>query len=1079
MRTTPTDNAEREIVRRKIKGSMVVEAGAGTGKTSLLIERIVSLLSEFSITDLVAITFTEKAAGELRDRLRQALEAKVISKKNDKPDPKILNALDNIDRAAISTIHSFASSLIRERPFEVGLEPDFQHFDEADENDLLMEALRNSLTGRDDHRDRLISQFLLLGGNLNRLTELLYLINGERELLPFFKGRTSFVEPSNWFDSFRIRIAELNENSRKNCLEEGDPGKRQIEKLAQLMPSQEVPDDEDAWRWLIELTGISPNKGKQGSWTDPDLCKVQKTNLKELKEDALDVYEKSGTAVLEELIIWLSGLILRTEELKLENGQMTFQDLLIFSRRLLEKPLTLGHFQHRFKRILIDEFQDTDPLQVEIAMYLAAKKSEIKDRRNIQPEMGKICLIGDPKQSIYRFRRADNRIYTQATERVIKQGEKVIIKQNFRSAPGIIEFVNSFFTPIWIETDGGCRYEPLTADPDRSDSEPSPPVTIINHDEPLDSVLQVREKEAGWNAKIIDIAVNREKWQVTERNRGDGISYRSVSYGDIAILFPRMTGIDSYSKALTDAGIPYNIEKGRDFYNRQIVRDLYHCLVAVDNPADRLSVCGALRSGLFGLSDAELAEWMDKSDGRIDYREEIEGIPEGIESVLSILRKLHSERFELTTDRLIERLLEYSDLIPALLSDRFTEIDIGAVENLLAMARRYEGENSSRLRGFVRRLRKRLEDGGKEDVAPITGEVDYVRLMTVHAAKGLEFPVVILANLGEGRSQREKLIPYRLERSLEVEIGGKSDGFRTTGYMDAAENEEQEKSAEAQRLLYVAMTRARDHLVLPCLFKKSPTGYTEWIYDLIHETGDYEGLPMPSYRLLTDDRLPASVQAVKEPVETLPDVSSVWDERTAWQSERASRLKNAVQKIPKVTRPSRHDSYSSEPYPALSVKEKPETVVEGDEPDRTAVGRALHKYMALIDPFNVPDDALADYVAREEGILREHLDPLLSSCLNGELWREAITAVRVWREVPVSVRTSDGILLGVIDLVWEDGEGLTHIGDWKSGSVQPERHAAQMRDYAWAVEQATGREVASVSLFYAESGKKVIIELDG
>ena len=1058
---------------------MVVEAGAGTGKTSLLIDRLLSLLHEFSITDLVAITFTEKAAGELQDRLRQALEEKVIDRKTGKPDFRILNALDNIDRASISTIHSFASSLIRERPFEVGLEPDFQHFDEADESDLLMEVLRNSLTGRDDHRDRLISQFLLLGGNLNRLTELLYLINGERELLPFFKERTSLLEPSNWFESFKTRIAELNENSLKNCIDQDDPGRLQIEKLAELMPSQEVPDDEDAWRWLIELTGIKTNIGRKGSWTDPDMCGEQKANIREIKEEAQGIYETSGTAILEELIIWLRGLVSRTEELKLENGQMTFQDLLIFSRRLLENPHTLGHFQHRFRRVLIDEFQDTDPLQVEIAMLLATAKPEAEEWREIRLEMGKICLIGDPKQSIYRFRRADNRIYTQATGRVIKHGEKVMIRQNFRSAPGIIEFVNSFFTPIWIETKDGCRYEPLTADPDRSDSEPSPPVTIINHDEPLDSVPELRDKEAGWIARIIDIAVNHEKWKVTERDRGNGFSYRSVNYGDIAILFPRMTGIDSYSEALAEAGIPYNIEKGRGFYDRQIVRDLYNCLASVDNPADRLSVCGALRSGLFGLSDAELAEWMDKSDGRIDYREEIEGIPESIESVLSILRKLHSERFELTTDRIIERLLECSDLIPVLLSDRFSEIDIGAVENLLAMARRYEGENRSRLRGFIRRLRKRLEDGDKEDVAPITGEVDYVRLMTVHAAKGLEFPVVILANLSEGRSQREKLIPNRLERSFEVEIGGKSDGFRTTGYPDAAENEEQEKKTEAQRLLYVAMTRARDHLILPCLFKKSPTGYTGWIYDFIHETGDYEGLPIPHYRLLTDDQLPASVQAAKEPAETLPDVSSVWDERTAWQSERASRMKNAVQKIPKVTQPSRHDRYSPEPSPASTVEDRSETAVEGDGPDRAALGRALHKYMALIAPVTILNNELADYVAREEGILREHLEPLLSSCQKGELWGEAITAVRLWREVPVNVRTSNGILLGVIDLVWEDGKGLLHIGDWKSGSVQPERHEVQMRDYARAVEQATGREVASAGLFYAESEKKVIIGLEG
>jgi len=1065
------DETEREKVRRTLlNSSLVVEAGAGTGKTSLLIDRLLSLIGQFEITELAAITFTEKAAAELKERLRQELERQVVSKTVQlTPDPKYLRALNDIDRARISTIHAFASSIISEHPFEVGIEPSYRHMNDTEEHDLLMQVLADQMAEPDGDRDATISLFLLLGGGFSQFGELLRQINRQRDLLPYFQASTALREPAEWFHDLRDTTIRLAETAERYCNNPADPGRLQIERLADLCPSADKPTDEQAYNWLIEAANLSRTAGNRDNWDHPDTARRQKEQIAGLKSDASDIYEQTKTAVLEKLIVWLSQVIDSAQEKKLRNNLLTFQDQLIIADRLLEFPDVLSSLRRRCNRLLIDEFQDTDPLQVEIALKLAAAGPVSGDIRALRPEAGKICLVGDPKQSIYRFRRADHRIYISATEQVRSFGEKIIISQNFRSAPGIIDFVNGFFESIWeAETGDGSSYEPLVADPKRLDPHPAPPVTVIHRGaddpDPIENIAGARRLEAGIIARVINAAVNLEKWRTAKTQPDGSLRFEPVDYGDIVILMPRTTDIDIYADALSSAAIPYDIERGRALFQRQIVRDLYHCLAAIDNPADRLAVVGALRSSFFGLSDVELTQWHNLTKGGMDYRDKSIVAPAETEAALDILRRLHAQRYGLGADRLIERLYESTDIVPALLSDGLTAMDLKSLQSVLESARRFEVDCREGLRGFRRNLLKQLEEDGRENNTAVAGDADHVRIMTVHGAKGLEFPVVILANLNVDHEKREKIIPDRINRRLEVELGRMNDGFRTSRFDEAAKNEALAKKAEAVRLFYVALTRARDHLVLPCIYAKSPKGYSRWLNELITASGAFAGRAETHCRLLAERELPDVDRAGVTGKETSFDATHVGLARADWQRERETRLKDAVGKLPRVVAPSRHGYHA---------EDESESVLPGEAvDDAVSLGSALHLYMALTEPTTTFSDTLAEYVAGQAGIARRELDSPVKNCLNSDLWREALSGRRIWREAPICVKTDGGMLRGAIDLMWEDRKGDIHIADWKSGEFIPERHRRQVLEYARAVEQATGRKVETARLFFAATGQQ-------
>lgn len=1074
--TQPRDDSQRELVRKDITSSMVVEAGAGTGKTTLLIDRIIGLIANFSIRDIAAVTFTEKAAGELIDRLRSKVEEKLLIESSGGISKKMLDVLDEIDTAQISTIHSFARSIVHERAIEAGLDPEFNMIEPDAEAMLVNDIINAELLRNDKARDQWLMRFIHLNGSFEDLRQLVKKLYDNRDLLEdFFKSSDSTELRAVVLQTVK-RVSKLADNARQHCFNHADPGRFQILEIDKSKPDVTTNEETEACQWLAKVVTLSPNKGKQENWTNKDICRKQKADLKALKADSEEVIDSLRRETLEHLIGWVIDLTERIDGEKRTLGQIGFQDLLIEARNLLRQPEVRRDLQDRIKRLLIDEFQDTDPLQVEIAMLLASQKADESSAYVHNLEPGKICLVGDPKQSIYRFRRADPDIYGDAVGRVMKTGKKVEITQNFRSSPGIVEFVNVFFEHVWANVNTEeTPYRSITPDPARPVSQPSPSVAIVYPSDSWDPgsvrVEEIREAEANAIAVLIKQAHSDPDWKVYDK---DDRKFISPRWNDFAILFQTVTGIDIYADALNRCGIPFQVEGGKRFFQQPIIEHLYSTLAAVDNPADTLNLIAALRSEFFGIPDRELMLWRQSTSGELDYRRVSIEQPENLKAATELLCNLHTKRKSLRVEDIIAELFEKTAARLVIRSDRETWIDEAAIDRVLAHARKWSNEHGFGLRGFTRWFKNRIEqkdDKGSGQLADNTG----VRLMTIHSAKGLEFPVVLLANMSGGGYRAGQVIANRLEKKLEISIGSNERGFfKSRGYDLASEQEERADLSERMRLLYVAMTRSRDHLVLPMFYREDAKGipkglWYQWLVKFFTEVGATESKNGKLWRLITipADRGTVSDGSVQHA--EIEGAESVWDDMKAWESERLVLLSKAIEKLPKKFRPSdqKEDITRDEALLRKSIV---------DDGIAIRIGSALHSYMALSDMTSGVDTELMAYIAEENGVSVGELEPLVKSCLASDVWLEACRAKRVWREAPVAADFKDGLMRGIIDLVWEDAQKKIHIVDYKTGQKDVESHLKQVKLYQTALCKILSQGIASTRLYYVSTGETVFLE---
>ncbi|MBT7617302.1 MAG: UvrD-helicase domain-containing protein [Calditrichaeota bacterium] len=1067
----PLDNSQRETVRTEINSSMVVEAGAGTGKTTLLVDRIISLIENFSINDIAAVTFTEKAAGELIERLRGKIEERLFDDGREGISLKMRKVLDEIDTAQVSTIHSFARTIVHERAIEAGLDPEISMIEPDAEKVLVNDIINSELLKKDSKRDLWLKRFIHLNGRFDDLRELVSVLYQNRDLLDGYVKESGTLSFQDVVSHTVQQVEKLANTARQNCFNQTDPGRIQILDIESAKPQSEKPNESEAIGWLLKVSSLSPNKGAQKNWTNKEICRQQKANLKALKSDTSENVDSLRRETLELIIEWVKNLTERVNDEKRIQGKIGFQDLLIEARNLLLDPNIQRDFHSRYKRLLIDEFQDTDPLQVEIAMLLAAQRAEESNAFEHNLEPGKVCLVGDPKQSIYRFRRADPDIYGAAVKQVIKTGRKVEITQNFRSSPGIVNFINLFFEKVWDYANAGTiTYRAITPDPRRPVSQPSPPVVILfpaeNWDPGSAKADEIRAAEADALSMLIKQAHSDPEWKVCKKNEN---KFASPQWSDFAILFQTVTGIDLYADALNRLNIPFQVEGGKRFFQQVIIEQLYCTLAAIDNPADGLNVVAALRSDFFGIADREIMSWHKAVSGKLDYRHVSNGLPDELIPAMELLCNLHKRRKELRVDELVEELFEKTAIRQVILSDRKTWIDEAAIDRVLAHARKWGNENGAGLRGFLRWFKNRIEqkdDKGSGQLRENAG----VRLMTIHSAKGLEFPIVLLANMSAGSFKPGKVIANRLEKKITISIGSKQRGFfKSMGYDQAYEQEAQADIAERMRLLYVAMTRARDHLIMPMFYREDSAGnpkglWYQWLVKFFTEVGATDSKAGKLWRLKNMPPLEdVSLQNNNQPA-AIEGVERVWDEMNSWESDRKQRLSEALERLPIKFRP-------SEKVVDEHLQDQPEVKPDSENKDMINIGSAFHRYMALTDVNTEIDNKLLDFVAREEGISMGDLLPLIKSCLESDIWHEVGLAKRVWREAPIVSNLGNGIMRGIIDLIWEDDQNNLHIVDYKTGQKDEKGHLKQVNQYRTALSKAVKKEITKARLYYVKSGE--------
>jgi ATP-dependent helicase/nuclease subunit A len=745
-------NAEqREAIDRR--GHVFVSAGAGTGKTAVLVERVLRLFADGTPVDrLLAITFTDRAASELRRRVREGLE---LAGETDKAR--------RLDGAWISTIHRFCLRILRAHAFEAGLDPRFAVADDASARMLLQEAF-----------DVALERFIAEGPD--RRLDLLAAY-GRRRLRPIVVDAHA-----------RLRSGGAPLALRPYARADLDTAR-----AAALAAAAALPDVEQARSLaaLIERGAGPAELADLGAHGVRNVAAHRDYNAarRALEDAARDVAAVDDLAHVEALVRLLDTSY---QELKDVRGLVDFADLELRARALLrEHPTVAEGYRERFASVLVDEFQDTNRLQCEIVDLVAG---------------GELFLVGDEFQSIYRFRHADVEVYRERRDAAADAA--ITLHRNHRSQEHVIAAVNEVF-----RRDFGDRYAPLTAA-----AEPVEPAPAGGRVELLlTDKAACREAGEPWR----DVEARAIAARVAEL-----VGSGECTPGQVVLLFEAGTEAARYETALRDRHLRTVRAAGRGYYATQQVADLLAYLRLLRNRYDDVALLSVLASPLVGLSNAGLL-WVRRAAVRrpIFTALERDEPPAGLSPDERRLVLAFRQRFarlvkrsgEVSLERLCELVVAEHDYDLAALALPDGDRRFANLRKLGRLAAEFEAVRGPDLEGFIRFCDEQAVLAAREGEAAIAEEGrDAVVLMTVHAAKGLEFDVVVLADQGRERAARQLpdiLVGADGRAALRApDAGGMLRP--ALGYEQAAERERAADREEARRLQYVAMTRARRHLVL-------------------------------------------------------------------------------------------------------------------------------------------------------------------------------------------------------------------------------------------------------------------------
>ncbi|WP_419910314.1 UvrD-helicase domain-containing protein, partial [Candidatus Poriferisodalis sp.] len=860
------DHSARERVVHDVGSTMFVEASAGTGKTTALVGRIVELVSgehAVPISAIAAITFTEKAAAELRNRIRAELNARLAGSQDARTCQQLRDALDGLDSAAISTLHSFARRILSEHPIEAGLPPLFETLDQITsdvEFDDRWRSFVNELLADDDAL-WLVQMLDAAGVTPADL----------REVGAAFGTNWDRIRPPDRpFEPAPLQIDGLVARGSALCArrrECSDPGDKALARFGQLEEFVArlrwarndaealgvLLDAEDSRHGVPKIGTRRRGTGQAQNWKD----------IASVREDftALRVHctEAAAEALQQVISAWCSHVArftLEAAEQRRANGRLEFHDLLVRARDLLKSSHDARDSLHRrYRHLLLDEFQDTDPIQIEIATRIAAvvdADEPVPDGwQHIDTVDGQLFFVGDPKQSIYRFRRADISLYLDARDRFASSQPAAALVTNFRTTEPIIDWVNHTFDRLMAARGSDPADQLAPAAHDAGAEPPAAAGTAPQHSERLHpeyapmhasrsavgqgpavvalglsghrdlSAQGIRDAEAADIAGVItEILANQ--WSVEDRHRG---GERPARLGDIAILIPTRTCLPQLEAGLTAAQVPYRLDASEFVWRSRTVRDLLMCLRAVADPDDALAVVSALRTPLYGCGDDDLYTYYCAVGSWSLFASDFSAVPDGAEHPVAAgmqhLRRLYDEHALAAPSVLLDRLVRERRVLEQAAAGRRTREVWRHVRYVIDQARAWSHSQHGGLRQFLRWAAMQASERAKvtEAILPESDD-DSVRVMTIHAAKGLEFPIVIVAGLQGGNRSRPSLVGFTgadrdgLDHCCGAAAVRLRAGAETAGYALWAEREKAADHFERIRLMYVACTRARDHLIV-------------------------------------------------------------------------------------------------------------------------------------------------------------------------------------------------------------------------------------------------------------------------
>ena len=1114
------DRQARAKILDALDRTLFVDAGAGSGKTTALVGRVLALIGAgVAMENIAAITFTEKAAAELRDRVRRELEQAEAgtgaacagaSAPSAGPDPATATAaLQQLDGAAVGTLHSFAQRILAQHPTEAGLPPSVEVIDDIGSQIEFDDRWRSFAENLLDDPTAGVSLLVLelSGAGLEKLRGLAVRLNENWDLAEEHIDRSVGPPDLEAADATGPRVALAAALAHRGDCTEADDGLKA--KLDELERRSDGLDGGDALTQLAAVAALRDAakepipRGTSYTRYWQNGSRVVKDAAKDLVASCQDVLEPVTQAALEHIVALLATETLAAAEQRRAAGRLEFQDLLVRARRLLRDPDrgpdVRRALRDRYRRLLLDESQDTDPIQIELAVLIACDDDHVGDTpwHDLAHEGGRLFLVGDPKQSIYRFRRADIATFLRAGRYVEEQpgGERLELFTNFRSTAPVIEWVNTVFERvITAEGDSQPAYVPLAGV--RPAAARGPGVAVLGA-EPVAgtedgnkvNAEELRRLEAAAVAGAVASALD-EGWDVRDdRHRGEE-RWRPAEPGDIAILLPARTSLEALEDALEAAGVAYRAETSTLVYATREVRDLMLAAQAVADPTDELAVVAALRSPLYGCGDDDLAHWKLGCRGRFSLlARQPPDAPDGhpVGDGIAHLRDLHDARWWLTPAQLLERVIrERAALESAVATGRPRDV-WRRLRFVVDQARAWSDAGGVGLRSYLQWAR--LQGAGNarvtETVLPETDD-DSVRILTIHGAKGLQFPITVVSGMSSPM-QRPPYGPTIAFPPGQPAVSRLSARVASEGYEHWQPIDEMMDEHERLRLLYVACTRARDHLVVS-LHRTADGRLSKGTLAAALAEADAADVA----EALEPGPRPPRQAGSPAPVTALPP-------RGQWLAERDGALAAARRRL--VTSATALASAAiegalPETDPDLNTTPDDRSADHGRDPRRpeptadpgllkderdaelppwnkgrygTAVGRAVHGVLQTVD---LGTGAGLEPAARAQAMAEGVPDrtaavaQLARAALSTNVAREA-AATWHGRELFVAAPFGEHLIEGYVDLVYRGPGGLVVV-DWKTDSVAGDdgidaklaRYRLQGAAYTVALEAVTGEQVA-------------------
>lgn len=1067
--------------------SMAVSAGAGSGKTTSLVGRVAALVATPGVqtSDLVVITFTEKAAREVSHRLRESLGSSL-----------------SLDEAFIGTIHGFCQSLLRRYPIEAGLPPKFTTADEltsgalADERaEQIVQRLYNQAA-----KNSAIKEALMVMASFGAISFLPDLVRSiDNDWLRFASAERA--RPISMGVAHSTVMGMLDD---VGC----DPRYVGATALMQGKLDAAVADA----KVTLEFVDSIPALAQACTALDKRWHGTSAAWLPFAEAMRYGCFEPA----LARLMSALTPIVVEAASDRVSRGELSFDDLLLLTRRLLQTRTDIRRLvRARHRHLFVDEFQDTDQVQFDVLVELTSPDADSPP--------SSMFAVGDPKQSIYGFRRADVELFSSllAADSTSQQ-----LTVNRRTRADVCEWINAVLGYRFQNSGDDAEAEHQVAyaslEPVRSanTSADGPGVVVLGmpgwtklaHDTAEDTA----RAEAADIAALAQRIVGAEPWFVSDEH-----GERPASYRDITVLIRSRTRLGVLEHTLRQAGVPYRVEGGTLIYGSREVYELLRVLRAVDDPTSQLKVVTALRTSVFGISDRQLMEYgLGPADAPRRFRQDFRvyttdnGI---VGDALRVLDQMGRRKHERTPAELLAELYDGWRGVAAALSEgeQVARETWRRVRYVIDEARAWSDATGGTLAEYLAWVDRRVEDVDRVELSTDEGE-DSLRIMTIHAAKGLEFPITVIAGLG-GADAPNAATGVRWQGMTPLVRLGK---MTNAALSDLAALERRAGRAEEARLLYVAFTRAKDHLVVSMHHKDRgcPAGRL------------IEAITSPAATALAncpDPQLPVAhppshvrpllVDEIVEPEEL---------DRTAGQARRIWTPSGLAKALGDAAGPTSDvnliqgslfgvddeetddDSVSpGERFGAAVGRHQPDSDDHeatdpgnrkepgpNDRPSRrggrfgTAKGSAVHAVMqqvALEDPVRgLP--TLVKVASEAEGVLDRHrdIDLMVQSLLKGRLFERMQASTNCRREMYVGAQFGEITVWGYVDAVFVNPDGTLTLVDFKTDTLitspleLARRYRPQMSAYVAALQQATGRAVTEAWLSVAQPDGSPAVEIE-